>query len=88
MEIAKQKIWLEDRKKLVMTGVSDVVSFDDLSVVLDTLVGRLIINGEELHIQKLCLENGEVEVEGKVDEILYEDEKQNSKKSFFGRIAK
>ncbi len=88
MEIIKPKIILENRKKLVLTGVSDVVSFDDLTVVLDTSGGRLIINGEKLHIQKLCLESGDVEVEGKVDEMLYEDDNHTSKKSFFGRLVK
>ncbi|MBR5322050.1 MAG: sporulation protein YabP [Clostridia bacterium] len=88
MENTKQKIILEDRKKLVLTGISDVVSFDDLSVVLDTVVGRLIINGEGLHIQKLCLDSGDVEVEGRVDEVLYEDANSNSKKGFLGRIVK
>ena len=88
MDITKQKIILEDRKKLVLTGVSDVVSFDDLTVVLDTTGGRLIINGEGLHIQKLCLESGDVEVVGRVDEMLYEDGQQTSKKSFFGRLVK
>ena len=88
MEFTKHKIILEDRKKLVLYGISDVVSFDDLSVVLDTAGGRLIINGEGLHIQKLSLDTGDVEVEGKVDEMIYEDGQQNQKKSFFGRIVK
>ena len=88
MEFNKHKIILEDRKKLVLSGISDVVSFDDLSVVLDTAGGRLIINGEGLHIQKLCLDTGDVEVEGKVDEMIYEDSQQNQKKSLFGRIVK
>ena len=88
MDITKQKIILEDRKKLVLTGVSEVVSFDDVSVVLDTSGGRLNINGEGLHIQKLCLESGDVEVEGRVDEMMFEDSLQNTKKSFFGRLVK
>ncbi len=88
MEIVNHKIKLEDRKKLVLDGVSDVISFDDLSVILDTVGGRLNINGEGLHIQKLCLESGEVEVEGRVDEIIYEDGPQNKKKTFFGRLGR
>lgn len=86
MDNSAHNIILEDRKKLVLSGVSDVVSFDDISVVLETLKGRLNINGSNLHIQTLCLEDGNVTIEGNVDELMYEDSEQNKRKGLFGRI--
>ena len=88
MEKNTHNIRLEDRKRLVLDGVSDVISFDDLTVVLDTLGGRLNINGEGLHIQTLCLESGDVTVEGRIDEVVYEDESRSVKKGIFGRISR
>ena len=81
-------IKLEDRKKLFLEGVSDVISFDDISVVLDTALGRLNINGNELHIQTLCLETGIVTVEGRIDELIYEDTSDKKKKGIFGRYLR
>ncbi|MBQ6702264.1 MAG: sporulation protein YabP [Clostridia bacterium] len=88
MDRNNHSIRLDDRKKLVIEGVSDVVSFDDLSVVLDTLGGRLNINGEDLHIQTLCLESGLVEVVGRIDEMMYEDNNATPKRGLFGRLAR
>ncbi len=86
MDNSAHNIILEDRKKLVLSGVSDVVSFDEISVVLETLKGRLNINGSNLHIHTLCLEDGNVTIEGNVDELMYEDSEQNKRKGLFGRI--
>ncbi len=85
MDNNSHTIKLEDRKKLVLDGVKDVISFDDMTVALETFMGRLIINGNELHIQTLCLESGNVVVEGNIDELVYEDSGQNKKKGIFGR---
>jgi len=79
---------LKDRQKLVLNGVSDVISFDDISVVLDTVRGRLNINGNNLHIYTLCLESGDVSIEGEIGEIIYEDVAQGKKKGLFGRIVR
>ncbi len=76
---------LENRKKLVLDGVEDVISFDDASVLLDTVMGQLTINGSSLRIQELCLEKGNVSLEGDIDEILYSDT-QVKKSGFFGKL--
>ena len=81
-------IELEDRKKIVSNGVADVVSFDDESVILDTVRGRLNINGRNLHIRTFCLESGDVMIEGEIDEIIYEDSTQTKKKGLLGRIVR
>ncbi len=82
------KILLCDRKTLTMSGIVDVISFDDTEVSLKTLCGELIIEGEELHISVLDTSRGEVEVDGHVQSLNYYDTSVGEKKSRFGRFGK
>ena len=66
------KLCLENRKKLTMTGVSEVISFDDASVVLHTGMGTMVVQGSELQLKTLTLEGGNVVVEGQVSSLVYE----------------
>ena len=63
-------LW-DDRKKGSATGVTDVISFDENSIVLETEQGRLTVKGRDLHIARLMLEQGEVEMEGCMDSLTY-----------------
>ena len=72
-----QKLILENRQDLAVTGVSDVVSFDENGAVLETVNGMLIIDGEALHVTQLDIKNGNVSVEGKVNGLLFSDGKNN-----------
>lgn len=73
MEPQGHKLNLTDRKKLTMTGVTEVVSFDDAAVVLQTQLGTLVIQGSELQLKTLSLEGGQVEVTGTVSALSYEE---------------
>lgn len=64
---------LKDRKKLTMTGVTEVVSFDDTAVVLHTGLGRLLVQGRDLQLKTLTLDGGQVAVEGSVSALIYEE---------------
>lgn len=64
---------MEDRTKLSVTGVEDVVSFDEAEIITRTAQGNLIIRGTGLHIGKLTLDSGEVSVDGLVRELCYEE---------------
>ncbi len=64
---------LKDRGTLILSGVLDVVSFDEREIVLNTSLGALTVEGEGLHITKLSLESGEVSAEGRVSAIFYAD---------------
>lgn len=66
------KLTLENRQKLTMTGVTEVVSFDDASVVLRTGLGALVVQGSGLQLKTLTLEGGNVAVEGEVASLSYE----------------
>ena len=62
---------LENRGAGRITGIQDVVSFDENQVVLDTDMGLLTIKGKDLHVSRLTVEKGELEVEGQVDSLAY-----------------
>ena len=73
MEQPTQKLSLLDRKKLTMTGVEEVISFDESAVVLCTCLGRLTIQGQDLHLKNLTLEGGQIEVDGSISAFSYEE---------------
>ena len=64
---------LENRKSLTATGVSNVDSFDEQTVIAYTGLGQLVIRGKELHISKLNLESGELRLEGEISALAYTD---------------
>ena len=64
---------LKDRRNLTMSGVTEVVSFDDMSVVLKTSLGTLTVQGQELQLKTLSLDGGQVAVEGSVTGLIYEE---------------
>lgn len=64
---------VEGREKLTVTGVKDVASFDDNTVVLDTEAGGLTIKGTDLHINRLSVEDGNLYIEGFVISCVYND---------------
>ena len=70
---AYHRLQLEGREKLSVSGVEDVVLFDENCIVTTTSAGTLIITGEELHIGKLSLDGGEMQVDGRIDAVTYED---------------
>lgn len=67
------KLTLNERKALTMSGVSEVISFDEDSVVLRTELGTLIVQGQQLQLKTLSLEGGQVAVEGNVAALIYEE---------------
>lgn len=88
--IKTHKVNLLNRSLGVITGVRDVVSFDLNEIILDTEQGLLMIKGKNLHVKRLLVEKGEVEIDGKVDSFLYSDmdEQHGKKESFLGRLLK
>lgn len=81
---AEHRLGLEDRKKLAVTAVSEVVSFDEDTIVLRTGLGTLVVQGRELQLKQLTLEGGSVAVEGQIDSLVYEQDRQTG--SFLRRI--
>ena len=62
---------LDNRSVLILTGIKDVSGFDEQTVNLLTPMGTLIVKGEQLHINKLSLDTGEVTIDGKINSLQY-----------------
>ena len=74
----------KERKGIEITGVKDVVSFDERGVALETTCGSMAVEGEELHVTTLDLTDGRVIVEGKINGTYYFDPIAQSKRGLFG----
>ena len=77
------KLQLNERKKLTMTGVTEVVSFDETAVVLQTSLGLLTVQGQQLQLKNLSLEGGQVAVEGDINALSYEEPRQGGWRRLF-----
>lgn len=86
----QHKLVLQNRSVGNITGISDVVSFDENAIVLDTDMGLLTIKGKDLHVSRLTLEKGEVDIEGTVDSMVYSSNEalRKSGESLFTRLFK
>lgn len=67
------KLIMTGRRTALLTGINDVLSFDPNEVLLDTVQGTLMIRGEDLHVSRLSIEKGEVDIDGKVNSLAYTD---------------
>lgn len=80
------KLTLNERKHLTLSGVTEVVSFDDTTVVLHTVLGSLEIQGQDLQLKNLSMEGGQVAVDGHICALLYEEPRSGG--GFWGRLFK
>lgn len=74
-----QNLILENREKLNVSGVLDVLSFDDQIVMVETELGLLTVKGENIRINKLSLDTSEVVVEGEIDSLSYSNKDLDKK---------
>lgn len=85
---APHHVVLEERRSLTISGVEDVDRFDENTIVLSTSRGSMVVSGEELHIEKLSLDGGDLKVEGSIDSITYEDDRSAERGGFFARLLR
>ena len=71
VSIRPHRLTIENRASGTMTGIREVVSFDENQVVLDTDMGLLTLKGKELHVSRLTLEKGEVYLNGTIESLTY-----------------
>ena len=84
-----QTLVLESRERLTVTGVVDVLSFDDQIVIIETQLGLLTIKGEDLRINKLSIDSSEVIIEGEIYNLGYSESNSVKKNtSILGKIFK
>ncbi len=84
------KLVVNNRKTSMVTGVLDVLAFDLNEILLETEQGMLMVKGKDLHVNRLTLEKGEVDLAGHIDSVAYSDVQQQSKKgdNFFVKLFK
>ena len=80
------KLTLSQRSKLTMTGVTEVISFDENTVVLQTALGTLEVQGDGLQLKTLSIDGGQVAVDGQISAMIYEEPR--SGQGFWGRFRK
>lgn len=83
---AAHHIIVEERERLSVSGVEEVERFDENTIVMTTVRGTLVIQGENLHIEKLSLDGGDLKVEGDIDALSYEDSGRSSSGGLLSRL--
>ena len=86
----QHKLILNNRSKVSLNGITDILSFDVNEILIETELGMLMIRGKDLHVNRLTLEKGEVDISVKVDSLQYSDMAKGNDRgeSFFGRLFK
>ncbi len=84
------KLVVNNRKTSLITGVKDVLAFDLNEVLLETEQGMLMIKGLDLHVNRLTLEKGEVDISGHINSVAYSDAHQtkNQNEKLFAKLFK
>jgi len=84
------KLVINNRKTCLVTGVLDVLSFDLNEVLLETEQGLLMLKGSDMHVNRLSLEKGEVDLSGNIDTVAYSDMNGHGKKgdNFLSKLFK
>lgn len=84
-----QNIVLENREKLNVSGVKDVLSFDDQMIIVQTTLGLLTIKGENLRVNKLNIDTSDFSIDGNISSLAYSNsESFKEHTSFLGKIFK
>ncbi len=85
---APHHVMMEERSSLTVSGVSDVERFDENEIVMSTSKGTLVVTGEDLHIEKLSLDGGDLKVEGSIDALTYEEDRRDRGGSLLSRLLR
>lgn len=85
-QIRQHDIVIRSRASMEICGVKNVISFDEENVCLDTVMGEMTIEGEELNVSSLDTDRGTVHLSGKINGLYYNTESSEPKKGFFGRL--
>ena len=79
---------LENRERLLLSGVTETVSFDDRAVILYTVQGELTVLGHDLQVQAMKTETGELEIIGRIAALKYGDRDRSASANWIGRLLR
>ena len=85
---SNHEVVLISREKLTINGIKEIINFDENNVNLKTQCGDLLIEGENIHINVLNIEKGDIEIQGKISGLNYYDSLENEKRTLLSRIFK
>jgi len=86
---SRHSLQIDRRENVTISGVLDVISFDEESVIAETEMGIIVIRGANLHVKRINLESGELIIAGEIDGLNYENASSGTRaKSFMGRLFK
>ena len=81
-----QKLTMQDRRHVELNGVTEIISFDNREILLESVEGMMRFAGEEMKVKRLALDRGEVELEGKIQEISYHRSGRDKTAGIFSRL--
>lgn len=87
-QIKQQSVYIENRSKITLTGVTDTDKFNENSVQLYTVMGEMTVKGRNLRVDMLSVETGDMVIEGDIDAVIYGDSQVKGPLGFFGRLTK
>lgn len=87
-KVCMQNIFLENRNKLNVTGVLDVLNFDEQMITMETELGVLIVKGSDLKLNKYNLDDTELLIEGEINSLNYDDKVNHKNESLLAKIFK
>ena len=86
---SRHSLHIDRRESVTVTGVTDVISFDEETIIGETEMGIIVIRGVNLHVGRINLENGELSVDGEISGVAYEEQRGAGKgKSMLTRLFK
>jgi sporulation protein YabP len=88
IDSTKQEIKLIDRALIYLSGIDRIIKFDSDEFFMDSVMGLLTVKGEGLEVVKLDTHDGIVSIKGKVNSIVYDDEKKKETESFLTKLFK
>ena len=84
----EHRVVIENRKKLTVSAVEDIESFDEEKVIIICDSGTMTVTGSDFRINKLNVDDGQLEIDGAIDEIAYSETAKQESGGFFGRLFK
>ena len=84
--VTRHEFCVTDRHGMHISGVKEILCFDELNVRLLTVLGELVIDGDGLRVKVLDVEKGTVALEGRIDGVMYAEDRPAERKGFFARL--
>lgn len=86
--VTRHEFCVKDRRAVTVSGVKEILSFDEQTVRMLTVSGELAVDGDNLRVKVLDVERGTVALEGRVDSMVYVDEQPTERRGFWSRLVR